>query len=220
MGERPSDAPRQPGLPPDDAWPRVPRPCGYRSHRSGKTMPDPPAAAVADARLERRGGEVVRHGRSEPLAAPGVGKDARPELGVVTGPEGNNRRGQCALGNWRNLVGIAAGYLHTIGLQRDGLVIATGDRATGAFCALPRRRRRPEPPSTPPQIPTQTVQLNNDEPTPSPPSHQAPWAWSAARRASQTVACPQLGSSRAWSNTSKPAWWSNATYSSGSRLAW
>src|ERR1017187_3338618 len=45
---------------------------------------------------------------------------------------GNNRRGQAAVGDWRDLTAAAAGYLHTVALRRDGRVLAAGDRTTGA----------------------------------------------------------------------------------------
>jgi len=36
---------------------------------------------------------------------------------------GNDRRGQCAVGAWRAVVGVAAGYLHTVGVTGDGRVL-------------------------------------------------------------------------------------------------
>jgi hypothetical protein len=35
---------------------------------------------------------------------------------------GIGRRGQCAVDTWRDVVAVAAGYLHTVGLTDDGRV--------------------------------------------------------------------------------------------------
>ena len=38
---------------------------------------------------------------------------------------GNNEYGQCNVENWKNIVAIAAGQYHTIGLTKDGYVVST-----------------------------------------------------------------------------------------------
>ena len=40
---------------------------------------------------------------------------------------GNNRYGQCNVSSWRGIVAVKAGYLHTVGLKRDGTVTAVGN---------------------------------------------------------------------------------------------
>jgi hypothetical protein len=40
---------------------------------------------------------------------------------------GNNEYGQCNVGNWTNIVQVAAGWYHTVGLKSDGTVVAVGD---------------------------------------------------------------------------------------------
>jgi alpha-tubulin suppressor-like RCC1 family protein len=44
----------------------------------------------------------------------------------VVAAEGNNR-GQCDVAEWRQIVAVAAGSSHTLGLCADGKVVATGD---------------------------------------------------------------------------------------------
>ena len=44
---------------------------------------------------------------------------------------GDNTNGQCNVGNWRDIVSVAAGYMHTVGLRFDGTVVATGYNAHG-----------------------------------------------------------------------------------------
>ena len=40
---------------------------------------------------------------------------------------GRDRLIECDVGNWRDIVSVAVGWLHTIGLQKDGTVVANGD---------------------------------------------------------------------------------------------
>ena len=40
---------------------------------------------------------------------------------------GNNDSGQCAVGDWENIIQIATGEAHTVGLKYDGTVVAVGD---------------------------------------------------------------------------------------------
>jgi hypothetical protein len=40
---------------------------------------------------------------------------------------GNNYSGQCAVGDWENIIQVAAGEAHTVGLKNDGTVVAVGD---------------------------------------------------------------------------------------------
>jgi alpha-tubulin suppressor-like RCC1 family protein len=44
---------------------------------------------------------------------------------------GDNRKGQCAVGNWENVVAITAGGNHTVGLRADGTMVATGSGING-----------------------------------------------------------------------------------------
>ena len=44
---------------------------------------------------------------------------------------GNNEYGQCETSSWRNVVEVAAGFYHTLGLKADGTVYATGDNSEG-----------------------------------------------------------------------------------------
>jgi alpha-tubulin suppressor-like RCC1 family protein len=44
---------------------------------------------------------------------------------------GDNPYGQCDVGTWTNIVNIAAGWRHTVGLKADGTVIAVGNNGYG-----------------------------------------------------------------------------------------
>ncbi|MEH7413691.1 RCC1 domain-containing protein, partial [Neobacillus drentensis] len=44
---------------------------------------------------------------------------------------GLNEYGQCNVCDWRDIVAIAAGCSHTIGLKSDGTVVAVGDNEYG-----------------------------------------------------------------------------------------
>ncbi|MEH7252026.1 RCC1 domain-containing protein, partial [Neobacillus niacini] len=44
---------------------------------------------------------------------------------------GLNKHGQCNVSSWRDIVAIAAGCAHTIGLKSDGTVVAVGDNEYG-----------------------------------------------------------------------------------------
>jgi alpha-tubulin suppressor-like RCC1 family protein len=44
---------------------------------------------------------------------------------------GINRRGQCAVGDWQDIVAVAAGSTHTLGLRADGTVVSAGNNADG-----------------------------------------------------------------------------------------
>jgi alpha-tubulin suppressor-like RCC1 family protein len=39
---------------------------------------------------------------------------------------GSNDAGQCNVADWREIVAVAAGSTHTLGLRVDGSVVATG----------------------------------------------------------------------------------------------
>lgn len=41
---------------------------------------------------------------------------------------GQNKTGQCDVSDWYDIVAVAAGCAHTIGLKSDGTVITVGDR--------------------------------------------------------------------------------------------
>lgn len=45
---------------------------------------------------------------------------------------GENRDGQCNVGEWNNIVAVTAGYGHTVGLRSDGTVVAVGYNQSGA----------------------------------------------------------------------------------------
>ena len=40
---------------------------------------------------------------------------------------GSNVHGQCDVGNWTDIVAVAAGNYHTVGLKSDGTVVAKGN---------------------------------------------------------------------------------------------
>jgi len=44
---------------------------------------------------------------------------------------GWNEYGQCNVSDWHDIVAIAAGCAHTIGLKSDGTVVAVGDNEYG-----------------------------------------------------------------------------------------
>ena len=44
---------------------------------------------------------------------------------------GDNRRGQCYVDEWTDIVAVSAGQLHTVGLKPDGTVAAVGDNDFG-----------------------------------------------------------------------------------------
>jgi alpha-tubulin suppressor-like RCC1 family protein len=44
---------------------------------------------------------------------------------------GWNEYGQCDVSGWRDIVAVAAGCAHTIGLQTNGTVLAVGDNEYG-----------------------------------------------------------------------------------------
>ena len=44
---------------------------------------------------------------------------------------GENDAGQLNVGEWRDIVMVAAGAKHTLGLTRDGRVLAAGDNSCG-----------------------------------------------------------------------------------------
>lgn len=44
---------------------------------------------------------------------------------------GNNNNGQRNANNWRDVIAITAGEFHTVGLKKDGTVIAVGDNSGG-----------------------------------------------------------------------------------------
>jgi alpha-tubulin suppressor-like RCC1 family protein len=44
---------------------------------------------------------------------------------------GDNEYGQCNVGNWTNIVQVAAGYGYTVGLRSDGTVVAVGNNDYG-----------------------------------------------------------------------------------------
>jgi len=52
------------------------------------------------------------------------------EDGTVSA-SGDNRFGQCGVGDWRDIIKVAAGDFHTVGLKRDGSVAAAGDNKYG-----------------------------------------------------------------------------------------
>ena len=45
--------------------------------------------------------------------------------------EGNNRYGQCDVGDWADIVAVSAGPSHTVGLKADGTVVAVGGNDEG-----------------------------------------------------------------------------------------
>jgi len=47
---------------------------------------------------------------------------------------GWNDFGECDVSSWQNIVAIAAGWRHTIGLKNDGTVIASGENHLGNPC--------------------------------------------------------------------------------------
>jgi alpha-tubulin suppressor-like RCC1 family protein len=42
-----------------------------------------------------------------------------------------NDYGQCDVSRWRDIVAVAAGSTHTLGLRADGTVMATGNNSDG-----------------------------------------------------------------------------------------
>lgn len=46
---------------------------------------------------------------------------------------GNNDAGQCQVQDWKNVVAVAAGYIHTFGLCRDGTVLIAGNHTDGLY---------------------------------------------------------------------------------------
>ena len=44
---------------------------------------------------------------------------------------GRNYSGQCAVGTWKDIIAIAAGNFHTVGLKSDGTAVAVGYAADG-----------------------------------------------------------------------------------------
>jgi len=44
---------------------------------------------------------------------------------------GENDEGRCNVGSWTDIVQVAAGRWHTVGLKDDGTVVAVGDKASG-----------------------------------------------------------------------------------------
>ena len=39
---------------------------------------------------------------------------------------GNNDDGQCDVSGWSDIIAVSAGHYHTVGLKRDGTVVAVG----------------------------------------------------------------------------------------------
>lgn len=44
---------------------------------------------------------------------------------------GDNSFGQCDVGVWRDVVAVAAGSTHSLGLRADGTVVSAGNPADG-----------------------------------------------------------------------------------------
>jgi len=44
---------------------------------------------------------------------------------------GDTPRGQCDVGGWTNIVQVAAGGRHTVGLKADGTMVAVGHNLYG-----------------------------------------------------------------------------------------
>jgi alpha-tubulin suppressor-like RCC1 family protein len=44
---------------------------------------------------------------------------------------GDNDYGQCEVGDWTDIVAVAAGNYHTVGLRSDGTVVAMGMNLVG-----------------------------------------------------------------------------------------
>lgn len=44
---------------------------------------------------------------------------------------GQNKTGQCDVSDWYDIVAVAAGCAHTIGLKSDGTMITVGDNKYG-----------------------------------------------------------------------------------------
>ncbi|MNN82301.1 hypothetical protein D3C81_1992220 [compost metagenome] len=44
---------------------------------------------------------------------------------------GSNQHGQGEVSSWQDIVAVAAGCAHTLGLKSDGTVVATGDNRYG-----------------------------------------------------------------------------------------
>jgi len=44
---------------------------------------------------------------------------------------GNTDSGQCDVADWREIVAVAAGSTHTLGLRADGTVVAAGNNEHG-----------------------------------------------------------------------------------------
>ena len=75
------------------------------------------------------------------IAAGGGGTDADIGRGHTVGLRedktvvavGDNQYGQCDVGNWTDIVAIAAGQWHTVGLHSDGTVVAVGNDGNSNF---------------------------------------------------------------------------------------
>ena len=46
---------------------------------------------------------------------------------------GLNYSGQCSVGGWTDIIGVAAGDWHTVGLSSDGTVVAVGWNQAGKY---------------------------------------------------------------------------------------
>ena len=55
---------------------------------------------------------------------------ARDESGA-TYATGENKQGECNVNAWKNMISIAAGYDHTIGICDTGEIFATGYNGKG-----------------------------------------------------------------------------------------
>ena len=54
-----------------------------------------------------------------------------PAEGCAVVATGNNGRGQCNVGTWKNIRAVAAGSVHTVGLRADGTAVAAGSNTSG-----------------------------------------------------------------------------------------
>ena len=70
----------------------------------------------------RRDGTVVAVGNNS-ITKSGLFRDRRRHGRIETG--------QCNVNNWHDIIAIAAGDTHTVGLRSDGTVVATGDNQCG-----------------------------------------------------------------------------------------
>jgi len=52
------------------------------------------------------------------------------ENGTVVA-RGRNLLGQCSTGNWTDIIQVAGGMYHTVGIKADGTVVAVGDNTSG-----------------------------------------------------------------------------------------